>query len=358
MKKIVLSLFFIFSFFVFFVSLVKAEVPIYFFYGQGCPHCQIVEKWFEENKLYSKYPIQKKEVYFNRENATLFTNYLYSLNYKGDSIGVPTVIIDKKILVGDKIIIKEFIKEADLYIKRTGNEKKEEKGNNEKKAIDLTLLAVIGASAVDAINPCAFAVLIILMSTILASGNGKKALLSGMAFSASIFISYLLMGVGLYKAIELGKFSGGFYRLIGYLAIFLGLANLKDFFWYGKGFLMEVPLGWRPTLKKLIASITGPWGAFGIGFLVSLFLLPCTSGPYIVILSMLAKEPFNIKAISYLILYNLIFVLPMLLISIAVYKGFDPAKAEKIRQKKLRHLHLVAGLILFLMGVVIAVGWI
>jgi cytochrome c biogenesis protein CcdA len=92
--------------------------------------------------------------------------------------------------------------------------------------------------------------------------------------------------------------------------------------------------------------------------LVSLFLLPCTSGPYIVILGMLAKKVFDTQAILYLLLYNLIFVSPMVLISLAVYKGFDPAKAEEIRQKRLRTLHLIAGIIMFAMGTVILMGWI
>jgi cytochrome c biogenesis protein CcdA len=223
--------------------------------------------------------------------------------------------------------------------------------------LDLSIAAVVGASVVDAINPCAFAVLIILMTTILASGGGKKALKSGLAFAASIFVSYFLMGLGLYKALGTGEVSHLFYGLVGWLAILLGLFNLKDYFWYGRGFLMEVPMAWRPKLKGIIQSVASPVGAFGIGFVVSLFLLPCTSGPYIVILGMLAKKAFQTQAIAYLILYNLIFVLPMVLISYAVYRGFDPKKAEKIRQKRLRTLHLIAGLIMLAMGVVILGGW-
>ena len=109
-------------------------------------------------------------------------------------------------------------------------------------------------------------------------------------------------------------------------------------------------------MKKLIGSITSPLGAFLIGFLVSLFLLPCTSGPYIVILGMLAKRTLLVKTVSYLLLYNAIFVLPMLLITLAVYKGFDPKRAEAIRQKRLRTLHLIAGIIMLAMGIVIITG--
>ena len=87
-------------------------------------------------------------------------------------------------------------------------------------------------------------------------------------------------------------------------------------------------MSWRPKLQGLIKSVTSPLGAFLIGFLVSLFLLPCTSGPYIVILGMLAERAQRVQAIMYLILYNAIFVSPMILISWLVYKGLDPKKVE------------------------------
>jgi cytochrome c biogenesis protein CcdA len=194
------------------------------------------------------------------------------------------------------------------------------------------------------------------MSTIMAAGNSRKALKTGIAFATSIFISYFLMGLGIYKALGVGSLSSLFFKIVGWLALVLGLFNLKDYFWYGKGFIMEVPLSWRPKLKSLLKSVTSPLGAFGIGFVVSLILLPCTSGPYIVILGMLAKNTLQVKAVTYLALYNLIFISPMLLISYAVYKGFDPQKAEEIRQKRLKTLHLIAGILMLIMGIAILAG--
>lgn len=345
-----------------FVSSVNAQETnkIYFFYGTGCPHCTQIEEFFEKEKLYDKYQIDKREIYFDRENAVLFNQVMDGLKIPEGSRGVPTVVMGDTVLMGDTPIISSFVKEADNFLKknRTTENTPIPVEAQQKNNLDLTLVAVIVGALVDAINPCEFAVLIILMTTILASGNAGKALKAGLAFSLSIFISYLLMGLGLYKALSLGGIAGGFFKIVGFLAIILGVLNLKDYFWYGKGVLMEVPLSWRPHLKGLIHSVTSPLGAFFIGFLVSLFLLPCTSGPYIVILGMLAKKVFDAQAIAYLLLYNLIFVSPMVLISLAVYKGFDPAKAEEIRQKRLRTLHLIAGIVMVAMGTVILMGWI
>ena len=119
---------------------------------------------------------------------------------------------------------------------------------------------------------------------------------------------------------------------------------------------MEVPLSWRPKMKGLIHNITGPLGAFFTGFVVSLFLLPCTSGPYIVIIGMLGQNELYTKAFLLLVLYNLIFILPMLAITIAVYFGMNVQKAEEKRSKNLKILHLIAGLIMIAMGVAILSG--
>ncbi|MBU1000828.1 cytochrome c biogenesis CcdA family protein [Patescibacteria group bacterium] len=340
-------------------AIAKDFSKIYLFYGTGCSHCAQVEDFFEEQDLLNRYPVEKSEIYFNRDNAIVFSKLLSERGVPIEAQGVPAVVIGNKVLIGDKPIIDNFISEADKWLQETSGQLENGKeGKSQDHKLDLTLITVVGASIADAINPCAFAVLIILMTAILATGDGKKALKAGLAFASSIFISYFFMGLGLYKALEIGGISGLFYTIVGWLALILGLLNLKDYFWYGKGFLMEVPMMWRPKLKSIIKSATSPLGAFGVGFLVSLILLPCTSGPYIVILGMLAERTLQTKAILYLILYNLIFIFPMILISLAVYKGLNPAKAEEIRQKRLKTLHLIAGILMLAMGVIILNGWV
>lgn len=229
-------------------------------------------------------------------------------------------------------------------------------------SLSLTPWAVACGAALDAINPCEFAILILLMGSLLVNeDNRKKALKTGLAFIAAIFVAYFLMGVGLLEFLRTYTLSVSsyFYYFIGGLAIILGLFNIKDYFWYGGGgFLMEVPQSWRPKMKGLILKITTPLGAFLTGLLVSLFLLPCTSGPYVVILGMLASKTTLAQALLYLVFYNLIFIAPMLAIVLAIYWGLSPEKAEAWRKTKLRLLHLVAGVVLLILGIVILGGWI
>lgn len=229
------------------------------------------------------------------------------------------------------------------------------------RSLNLTPWAVICGAGLDAINPCEFSVLILLMATMLAlENNRRRALLSGFSFIAAVFISYFLMGIGLLEFLRnyTLSFSDYFYKFTGGLAILIGLFNIKDYFWHGGlGFVMEVPKKWRPKMKEMIRGVTSPFGALIVGFVVSLFLLPCTSGPYVVILGLLAAKTTFFKAFLYLILYNLIFILPMLIIVLAIYYGLPPERAEAWRQTKIRLLHLIAGLILLALGILILGGW-
>ena len=342
-------------------TLQEEEVVLHFFYGQGCPHCSKGLEFLDslENK-YSLLRIEKHETYSNQNERELFEKMTSAFGEKIE--GVPTTFVDNKIIIGFSDSIASSIEEEVKKCLEFGcdNPSDKIKDNETIKLIGdkttafekLTIPAVISAAAVDAINPCAFAVLIILVSTILISSDRKKALLAGLAFSLSIFISYFLMGIGLYSAIQASGLTHNFYLIVAILAIFIGLFNLKDYLWYGKFFVMEVPRSWRPKMKSLIGGITSVPGAFAIGFVISLFLLPCTSGPYIVILGLLAKATTKSYAIILLIFYNLIFILPMILITLAIFFGLTTTeKAENFRQKKLKILHLIAGIIILCLGI-------
>jgi cytochrome c biogenesis protein CcdA len=64
-------------------------------------------------------------------------------------------------------------------------------------------------------------------------------------------------------------------------------------------------------------------------------------------------------AIPILLFYNVFFVLPLVLITLLMYFGF--ASVEKMtewKEKNLRRLHLVAGLIMLILGIIVVFGWV
>jgi len=224
----------------------------------------------------------------------------------------------------------------------------------------ITLLALA-----DSVNPCAMAVLTLVLITILIQNPGKrkKVLCAGLAFVASIYIGYLFYGLIIIQFFKifaelLRENSVFIYRGLAVLAMVLGGLNIKDFFMYKQGGVgTEMPIWMRPKAKKIIGKITSPKGAFLIGFLVTLFLLPCTIGPYIVA-SGLLSEFGTLGALPWLLYYNLLFIIPMLVIVGLVYWGFT--KVQEVagwKDKNIRILHLIAGLLLFIVGLALLMGW-
>jgi glutaredoxin len=231
------------------------KIDILVFYGKGCPHCAKLNSFLEEiSKKHKEIEIQKYEVYFNKKNNELFSKL--ALIFDTEIKGVPTVFIDNKTIVGFSNSIRDTLQQeiercikqgCQSPLKKFENDEHQQqemriigkgftKENPQKKmsARKLTVPAVLIAAIVDAINPCAFAVLVILLTAILSADSNKRALFAGLAFTLSMYISYLLMGMGLFSAIHAAGLAHGFYIFVAILAIFVGLFNLKDYLWYGK----------------------------------------------------------------------------------------------------------------------------
>lgn len=363
-KFLVLALLFLLS-----ISFAQT-VCVYFFYGDGCPHCARVEPFI--NQMKQKYPqleLHQFEIYNNRSNAQLLNSFFDSYNISQKERGVPIVFVSNFYIVGDRPIIDNLEEKIQSLIE-TGSECPSPEitgasGIAEKEALSgLTLdlpqlfVTATGAALVDSINPCAIAVLLILLTALLTAGEKTRALKAGLAFILSIYITYFLFGLGLFHALQISGLSYWFYQILGFLAIVIGVLNIKDYFWYGGGgFVMEIPRSWRPTLKKLLQSVTSPAGAFLMGFVVCLFELPCTGGPYLFMTGLLAQQVTQAIAIPILLYYNILFVLPLIGIVILLYFGMSKVEEmEEWRTKNIQLLHLVAGLIMVALGVAVILG--
>lgn len=222
----------------------------------------------------------------------------------------------------------------------------------------LTLGAVVIAAILDSVNPCDFAVLILLLGTLLVVGKRVKVIWAGLAFAAGIFIAYYTIGFALYSLVGgIRAFRVPFIYAVSALAIVIGLWEMKDLLWYGKWFSIEVPEKWKPSVKRFTASVVSVPGAFVIGLLDSLFLAPCTSGPYIVILTLLSQTTSRVQGALWLLLYNFIFILPMIGITLLVHFGLTTtARAERWRTAKLGKLHFATGVVMVAIGVGMIIG--
>ncbi len=225
----------------------------------------------------------------------------------------------------------------------------------------LTLWAVIGSAILDSFNPCDFAVMLLLLGRLLVIGRRQKILVAGLVWSAGVFLVYFLMGYVFYTllGITVGTRSlrVPYILTVSSIAILMGLWQMKDLLWYGKWFSIEVPDSWKPLLKRVTNSVVSLPGIFVAGLVDALFLAPCTSGPYLAILSLLSTTTTRTEGILLLLLYNVIFILPMIVIAVTVHFGLTTtARAERWRTAKLGKLHFVSGVVMVVLGVGMIVG--
>ena len=227
---------------------------------------------------------------------------------------------------------------------------------------ELTIPAIIFLALIDSINPCAIAVLSLLIIAYMTHNpkEKNKALLAGIFFIAAVYTLYFFYAVVMVAILGLGMdlFAGSelyVYGLFSLFAIALGVFNIKDFFWYRPGGLLrEMPMKWRPKLKKVLEGIETPKGGFLLGLFVTLFLLPCTIGPLITACAILARYGV-LASIPWLLLYNAIFVLPMVAIVIAIYVGLVMVgNITKWKNQNIKYLHLLAGSVMTGIGLYLA----
>lgn len=355
-KKIITLLIFFLSFFI--GKSAFASNYIYY-YWDSCSHCYELDKFLKKNDFYKKYDIEKKEVYHNIENNKELLTQWENFGIPLGEIGIPFLVYDN-----DSKYLKwtENIKNYFISLEENKQENQintwEIEVKNEKVQTNSFwkfLLILLPAAFSDSINPCAFAVLFLLLSSILSKTNSfQKTIISWLLFSFAVFISYFLMGVWIYKVFS---FSNQIFYIklwVWILGIFVGLANIKDYFWYGKGFVMEVPFSWRPTMKKFMSSITSPIGWFFAWFFISLFLLPCTSWPYFTVLWYLASESSSINMLGYiyLFIYNIIFVLPMIIITFIIGLGIkDISELKELKETHKENIHLIVWIMMLLLWI-------
>jgi cytochrome c biogenesis protein CcdA/glutaredoxin-related protein len=374
-KKVLLLLFVGLNF----MNLLFSEIIVY--YGKGCPHCARTISILKENNI----DFIAKEVYYNPKNQKELFNLYEKFSYPAKNGGVPTILVKNGnksyLIIGE--LGREFYKEAlncsfcengkvyssqEIYervkeIKESKDQNSDlaspiEKPNNNLKeknkkanAEKLTLLSVIIAALIDSINPCVLAIMAMLLMNLVRQKTRKKAIIAGLIFSFTVTFIYFLMGLGVIKALTSIGIQKTIYYVLLILAIIFALLEFKAYFSYKPGFLsIEMPMALRPLAKKIIETTTSIWFVFITAVFLSFFLVPCSSGPYLLVLAMIASQNLmeKITGLIYLIIYNLIFSLPMLLITILVGFGVKPEKIQDWRNKNIKKLHLVAGILMSL----------
>ncbi len=217
-----------------------------------------------------------------------------------------------------------------------------------------TLGLVVGSAAIDSINPCAIGVLILMVSVVLGQGGSPARLLKvGTAYIFAIFATYLVAGLGLvyfFSAIPI-VIAEYLSIAVGLLVIAAGVLEIKDFFWYGKGFSLQIPTKFANKIHDWSTQNQSIWGVMLLGAFVAAVELPCTGAPYLAIITILRVD-FNVVALGLMVLYNIIFVAPLITILLMIVGGTKISDVSKWKEESKGTMRLGMGLLL------VALGWI
>jgi len=366
-------------------------VRLYYFYSPTCPHCQAAAPYIDE--LRARWPwleVQKYAVKDNRANARFYYETALSLGTK--ALSVPGFIFCRQVLIGYddaettgaeiaqalEACHQQRLDAGVLGMSATpaaGAEPSgaahtplaaEQGGTNvhipiigtvDAKVLSLPVLTLVLAG-MDAFNPCAFFVLLFLLSLLVhARSRTRMAIVGGTFVLFSGLVYFVFMAAWLNVFLVAGELRA-ITVIAGLLALTVAALNIKDFFWFKEGPSLSIPESAKPGLFKRMRGIVAT-GSLGpmlmstvlLAIVANSYELLCTAGfpmVYTRVLTLAQLETWQYYA--WLAVYNVIYVIPLLAIVIVFVRTMG---ARKLSESEGRILKLVSGFMMLGFGLLL-----
>lgn len=215
----------------------------------------------------------------------------------------------------------------------------------------LPLLVV--AAIADSINPCAFSILILTIAFLMTMGKMRSGILKiGGAYILGIFAVYILIGLGILQALHLFNTPHFMAKVGALLLIVLGGINIINEFFPGFPIKLRIPQAAHGKMAALMERASIPT-AFLLGGLVGLCEFPCTGGPYLMVLGLLHDNATFISGFGYLVLYNLIFILPLVVILALASDNTLLGKVQEWKKAENKNMRFWSGIVMVVLGAII-----
>ena len=369
----------------------KEQVKIYFFHGDGCPHCAEEEKFLKKiEKKYSYVKIIEYEVWKNKSNAMLMSRV--GNRYDVNTSSVPLTVISSSAISGYSDSIGVKIERALKYYKNHPKDNKDyvskikngtfdddevtdafansDKKSDSSTTIDIpffgkvnlknfslpTAATLIGL--VDGFNPCAMWVLLFLISMLLGMNDKKRMWLLGLTFLFTSAIVYMAIMLSWFNIVVNVMASVIFRNIIAVVAIIGAIINLKGYFTSNESGCEVVDDKKR---KKVIAKIKdftkekslilALLGVSALAISVNVIELACSAGLPLVFTQLLALN--NVSSVESFF-YTLIYIFFFLIDDIIIFGiAMSTAKIHAISTKYNKYSHLVGGIIMLIIGILL-----
>ena len=230
-----------------------------------------------------------------------------------------------------------------------------------------TFLTVLIAGLADGFNPCAFSIIIVLAGILAVGGRKRRArMLGGWAFCTASFLTYMAMGLGLMRVLRALEGLRLFYdvvmTMLSITLFILGFLSVRDAYRYRKEKVpTAIALQLPDKVKRLIrvvaeTSWSGPAvvvTGFGCGFLVTLLDSLCTGQIYVPVLALISREVEAWRSFMFLVVYNLAFTAPLIVIFILAAKGADSERMSRWSKRNVFPSKIAMGFVFVILGVLI-----
>lgn len=215
----------------------------------------------------------------------------------------------------------------------------------------LPLVAV--AALIDSVNPCAFSILLVTVAFLFSLGKLRSSVLEiGLAYILGIFLVYTLIGLGMLQVLHLFD-TPHFMAKVGATALILiGLVGLTSYFAPAFPVRLKMPQFAHGRMAALMEKASLP-AAFVLGGLVGVCEFPCTGGPYLAVIGLLHDRATHAVGLGYLLLYNAIFILPLVVILLLAADRALLARIEAWKKRNTGAMRLWGGQAMVLLGLLI-----
>lgn len=388
---------------------------VYFFWGEGCPHCAAAKPVLAQ--LQSRHPgmiVRDYEIYNSAENRALFASLAATQGFQPS--GVPTLLLGDRHWVGfaaDRT--GPELEQAVTACLATGcadagaglvspppqphqpssqpsaqpttqssgglpppstastNPTASAKPTPDEGGVDLPIIGRVNLAGqslvvttllialVDGFNPCSLWVLTILLALALRTGSRKLTMMIGLVFIGVTGLVYALFIAGIFSVLTVLSMAPWVRILVALIAGIFAVINIKDYFWFKRGISLTIPDSQKPGITKKMRAIVANTdhipamlvGTAALAAGVSFVELACTAGFPVVWTNLVASRQVGAAAfVGLLALYMLVYQLDELIIFGAAVVTL---RASKLEEKHGRVLKLIAGVLMLTLAIVMIV---
>ena len=215
----------------------------------------------------------------------------------------------------------------------------------------LPLVAI--AALIDSINPCALSILLLTIVFLFSIGQGRAGIMRlGAVYIAGIFLAYLAIGFGIIHALHIFNTPHFMAKLGAGIMIVWGALELLTVYVPSFPIQLRIPQAAHGVMARLMNRASMPT-VFALGALVGLCEFPCTGGPYLMVIGLLHDSGTYLRGAWYLVLYNLIFISPLVIVLAIASERSLLEKVNTWRKENTRAMRLWGGLAMLAFGVVL-----